>query len=138
RVWWRVGSWVTWRWYLLIPMLVALAVSVGIYEVVYPLVLVTPLVLLRFERRSAKRLIGYAMAWYIIPVIGGLRLVSLSLNQQGALSYQSGLFSGLPSPGETATIIQNVLVQHFYTGWVCTGDLFGREYLQYAALAAVI
>ncbi len=136
--WLLVESWVTGRWYLLVVALLALAMSVGIYEVVYPLALVTPLVLLRFEHRPTKRLIGYAMAWYIIPVIGGLRLVSLYINQQGVLSYQSGLFSGLPNPGETVAIIQNVFVQHFYTGWIGSGELFGREYLQYAALAAVL
>lgn len=80
------------RWYLLFPILVGLMISVGIYETGYPLILVTPPLLL-FVTKVDRRFSAAATLWYLVPLMNIVRLLTLRIQNPASLGYQSGLLT---------------------------------------------
>lgn len=74
-VWLLTRYWDTGRWWVLIVMWAALTVALGIYEIIYPLVAVAPALILWRERRITRRFLLVTLAWYLPPLVMGLRLV---------------------------------------------------------------
>ncbi|MEP7290965.1 MAG: hypothetical protein ABI835_04235 [Chloroflexota bacterium] len=99
-------------------MWVAQIVSLGTYEATYPLIFVSPLVLLLLEPRLRRRWTRILFRWYIFPALNLIRQVSLFLLNPGALTYQTGLVASSNSPSAILASFLKIYQRHFFTGWV--------------------
>lgn len=102
----------------LLGMWLALATSLGIYETVFPLALVTPFVLLFIHRRISRRFLIYAGLWYAVLLVVLERLFLLYTQQAQNFGYQQSLYIGLPTIEEMIAALQAVYGRLFYTGWI--------------------
>ncbi len=100
-----------------LAMAIAELCSVGMYELVYPLILVTPLALLWFRRKIDRRLIRTAALWYVTPALYAGWYLFIVLNFPRAFQYQSGLIA---SSGSSSVLISlfNIYRRHFWDAWV--------------------
>ncbi len=129
-----IAYWQDRRWYFLILMGVALALTTGIYETVYPLLLFTPVLLVWQEGRISRRVIQVASFWYMVPFIMVIRLIAMARQNPGEIAYQSNLFAGISLSDLTPTFL-NVYRIHFVDGWLRTQ---GTAYPTYVIAAALI
>lgn len=110
----------TGRWWALVASWLALIGSIWIYEVAYPLIFLTPVLLVMLEGRLNRRVIRASLLLYVAP-LAGLLYYAYTFTQ-GA-SYQSWLLqrSGLNQQsviGEMLTSIGNAYNRHFAEGWL--------------------
>jgi len=110
----------TGRWWALVGSWLAMIGSVWIYEVAYPLIFLTPVLLVLLEGRVNRRVIRASLLLYVAP-LAALLYYALMFTQ-GA-SYQAWLLqrSGLNQPsviGEMLTSIVNAYNRHFAEGWL--------------------
>ncbi len=117
----------------LVLMGISLLVTTGIYETVYPLLLVTPLILLYDKPRMTRRFILVALAWYLVPLVMGLRFFLLATQYSGSAAYQSRLFDLSVGKLELLRTLLKTYQIHFYDGWVWD---IGIRYPRHAAAAA--
>lgn len=126
-VYFLLRAWERPRWPTLLLMCLMVVVSIFIYEVGYPLVVFTPLIL--FARRGTadfrKRFLRFGLAWYIAPL---LTLLYTALTLASGPTYQTWVVqhSGI-NEGSIVVVwaqaIWNAYVQHFAGGWL---DALGR------------
>lgn len=112
----------------LLGMWIALLGSVGIYELVYPLIVVTPLILLWFHHRIDRRFIRVALLWYVIPLVNAIWYVFIVLNFPRAFAYQDSL-SSHPSIPEMLTSLLNIYRRHFIDSWWTGGSSLNSAYV---------
>ncbi len=112
--WWDTG-----RAFYLLPMWICQTVCLTTIEVAFPLVFVTPLVLIWQENRLSRRGMKYAAIWLIVPVIVILWTIQLFISH--ALFYQSGVLDlSLSSASSLASITFSfgyMYLQQFAFGW---------------------
>ena len=123
-------------------MMVASAVaSIFIYEIGYPLVMLTPLLLLikLGEPEFRKRFVRLGLIWYAAPI---LTLLYTALTLGTGPTYQSWVIqhSGINQTsvlGEMAQAVVNAYVQHFAGGWLDALRLIGAN-ARFMLLAALL
>lgn len=89
-LWLLVAYWNRGGLWRLVTIWCALTLSLGIYEVGYPIVMCAPLLLLVQEKRFSRRMIRVLAAWYAVPLILLVRafiLVQLDQSGSGTLGY---------------------------------------------------
>ena len=86
------------------------------YELVYPLIAFTPLVLLWFQRKINRRLIRLVVYWYVAPALYAGWYLFIILNYPRAFQYQNGLIDH-PSIPTILLSLLNIYLRHFFTGW---------------------
>ncbi len=106
----------THRWWLVLLMWFSLALSVGTYEVGYPLILITPIILL-ILRPSLRQFIIASALWYLVPVVNLVFLFIKSRQDASLFGYQSSLLVSIPSLGEMFQSLLNAYKTTLYTGW---------------------
>lgn len=129
----------TGRWWVLVGAWMMTIAHLWVYEVGYPLVLFTPLLLVWLEGQVSRRVIRAGLLWYVAPVIA--LLYGAVLFTQGD-SYQSWLLqrSGLNQSsiiGEMFASLLNAYNRHFVAGWLESFRQFGTPYVGLALTAAV-
>ena len=113
--------WVKPRLGVLALMWCGLVLSLGIYEAPYPLILVSPFLLLLIKRRSRRQWIGMAWRWYLFPLLNGLRIGALLLLRPDLYHYQASLMTQRPSLVDMFVSLMGVYQRHFFTGWIGDG-----------------
>ncbi len=131
-----LAYWKTRRLIFLILMINLQMLCLGIYEATYPLILVTPLLLLILHRRINRRLIMTAILWYLIPALNVLRYALLVSNQPEALGYQGGLLD--LDVGRMISGTWGIFQRHFIDGWLPTRFAFDASFIPFALIAAAI
>lgn len=122
------------RWYLLLFMWFAQVMTTGTYEAVYPLLILTPLVVVWLEGRVTRRVITTAVLWYAAPVLVLVRLTLIVIQNQGAVAYQQHLFTTAPIHDLLGSLLRAYRV-HFIDGWT---RIPGSTYIPYGVIAGVI
>ncbi|MBI1279666.1 MAG: hypothetical protein GC179_16175 [Anaerolineaceae bacterium] len=92
-VWLLVRFWKSghrWLWILIIPISVLCA---GIYEGIYPLILLAPLVLVYLQGGISRRVVITSLMWFVVPILMGLRVISILFLNNSTNTYQSFLFA---------------------------------------------
>lgn len=96
-----------------------------IYEAGYPMMLLTPVLLIWLARRITRQVITLTVLWYLVPLVMGILLITLTL--QSDQTYQSGLLSqGLRSPDLFSAIINSMIRAYRYNlveSWIDALDL---------------
>jgi hypothetical protein len=131
-------------WLTLIGIWLTLGLSLGTYEIAYPLALVSPVFLLWREKRLSRRVIQVSTLWYVgflIPFANTL----IRFGQQN--SMQRNLLEAGTAGRDLSTIFREMLDslvlayrRHFIIGWetaVGQLDMNGR-YLLLAILMALL
>ncbi|MDX2162775.1 MAG: hypothetical protein SF162_15760 [bacterium] len=101
----------------LVMMTAALFISVNIYEITLVLSLITPLILLFFQRKIDWPLIRTALLWYEVPLLRIALTVWLITNTR-AFGYQSGLFDPNWTIGGIVEAVGTIYARHLVTAWV--------------------
>jgi len=119
RWWWLIGAWVVAIYALLT------------YEIAYPLVFVTPLLLIIQEGRFTKQIVWESILWYLAPLVTIL-YVAVEFTQgssyQGWLLQHSGLNQSSVL-GDMAASMVNAYYRHFVGGWLEALGQLGTPYL---------
>ncbi|MBL8154004.1 MAG: hypothetical protein JNM70_07460 [Anaerolineae bacterium] len=107
------------RWYHWPLIWGALVISVGTYEVVYPLVLVAPLLLVFIQGGFKRELWKDAALWYAVPLVIGLRYAYLLITNPATsgLAYQSGIFDPNAGISDWLGSLARVYGVHLFAGW---------------------
>jgi hypothetical protein len=104
------------RWYILLLMWLALALSVSSYEAGYPLIVFSPLVLLLFHL-PFRKFIGLTILWYAVPLLNVVRVfVAITANSTVA-NYQNGLLQNSTGLADVLRSIVNTYTRSLYIGW---------------------
>ncbi len=112
--------WDTNNVFYLLPMWASQVVCLITLETAYPLILVTPIVLIWLEKRLSRRVVRYALIWFIVPTAMFLWTFQLFFNN--ALFYQSSMVD--TSLGSTSSLLSiffsfiYMYLQHFVFGWL--------------------
>lgn len=85
---WRSGRW--WWW---LPISLTSALCLGMYEGVFPLFLLAPLMLVYLQGRISRRLVVVSVVWFILPLLFGLRIIATLNTPVATSSYQAMLFA---------------------------------------------
>lgn len=109
------------RWFILLGMWLALGLSVGTYEIAYPLALASPIFLLWLEKRLNARVIRLSLLWYagfLLPMANSL----IHFGQPN--SMQRNLLEAGTADRNLLTFFQEMLEslilayqRHFIFGW---------------------
>lgn len=109
------------RWFILLGMWLALGLSVGTYEIAYPLALASPIFLLWLEKRLNARVIRLSLLWYaglMLPMANSL----MRFGQPN--SMQRNLLEAGTADRNLVTFIREMLDslilayrRHFIIGW---------------------
>jgi hypothetical protein len=96
-----------------------LVISVGTYEVIYPLVLVMPLLLVFIHGGFKRELWKDAALWYAVPLGIGLRFAYLLITNPATsgLAYQSGIFDPNVGVSDWFGSLARVYGVHLFGGW---------------------
>jgi hypothetical protein len=121
----------------LIVMWAALAFALLTYEIVYPLVIFTPALLIWQDGRWSRRALRSALAWYVVPV---LTLIYAAVVFVSGMTYQSWVLqrSGITQPdilAEMARAVGLMLRRHALDGWSSGLALIVTTYVGLAAAA---
>jgi uncharacterized membrane protein YiaA len=111
-VYWKHPSWLA-----LIGMWLGLGLCVGTYEVSYPLIMATPVLLVWLERRVNRRVIRVSLLWYVLPVLAAIRLLLLRLGDASIISYQSALTAADNSISAMSMAMLEAYRWHLFTSW---------------------
>ena len=98
-------------------MWIALILNLGIYEAAYPLILVSPLMVLLLKRKSWRIWRGVAFRWYLFPVLNVIRVFLTLLLVPQDFHYQSQLAARGPALLEMFDNLGFVYERHFFTAW---------------------
>ncbi len=127
-VWLLVRFWLSNRCRLWIPIVFVTGLCVGIYEGIYPLIFLAPLVLVYLQRGVTRRVVVTSLLWFSVPFLFFLRLTSILLLNSSTDSYQSSL---LASDHSVGTILASLLQANRYSlmdSWVsATHQIFANS-----------
>ncbi|MBC7814259.1 MAG: hypothetical protein H7175_24100 [Burkholderiales bacterium] len=118
-----VRYWERPRLLTLVGMWLATLVSVGSYEVGFPLVLSAPLVLVCLERKINRRVIWVSLLWYIAPLLA-LVYMLLAFTQAGdTYTYQAWVLShnGVDQGRLLESVASSIVTlyrRHLVDGWL--------------------
>ncbi len=121
-IYFLLRAWDRPRWYWLLLIWSSLVASIFIYEIAYPLIVFTPLLLLfrRGEPEFRKRFIRLSLIWYAAPVVT-LMYAAVTLSSgatyQGWVVQHSGI-NQASIMGTMAQAVWNAYGQHFVGGWL--------------------
>ena len=101
----------------LVAMSLVHILTVGIYEGIYPLIAVTPLLLLIHERRISRRWLRVALFWYLVPAINAVWYLFVVTNFPRAFQYQ-GSIAQHPTLALIGESLLKIYKRHFFDGWV--------------------
>lgn len=129
-----------WGGVILTLVVVTLLISLAIYEISYPLVVVAPLILLWLDKHRTRRLILTAGIWYLGPLIYALYWLH---GHDGALpAYQQRLLLGNLDPGniipQMLTGLLHAYRQNFWGGWIAALQQVNSVYAGLATLTALV
>ena len=110
---WRTGQ--RWLW---LAISIASALCLGMYEGVYPLFVLAPLMLLYLNSRVLRRLIIVSAIWFILPLLFGLRIIATLNTPVAASSYQAMLFADDTSLGTITGSLWRANRVVLADGWV--------------------
>ena len=96
---------------------IALILNLGIYEAAYPLILVSPFILLLLKRKGWRIWRGVAFRWYLFPVLNVIRVFLTLLLVPQDFRYQSQLAARQPALFEMFDNLGFVYERHFFTAW---------------------
>ena len=140
-VYFLLCSWDRPRLLTLLLMCVSLVVSIFIYEIGYPLIVFTPLILLlkRGQLDFRRRFLRLGFAWYIAPI---LTLLYTALTLASGPTYQTWVVqhSGINQESvavEMVLAVWNAYLQHFVGGWLNSLTLLLAD-ATFALLAALL
>jgi hypothetical protein len=111
--------WDTQKWWTLILMWVALLFSLFLYEVAYPVVAATPLLLLYKDRRLSKRVIRGSVLWYLVPLLTGLRVLAILVTSRSGDLYQTGVIGSI-NPSGILQAVAYLYRRSFVDSWIET------------------
>jgi hypothetical protein len=114
---------------LLVFMWFAIIVGVLTYEIVYPVIAITPLLLLYKERRLNRRVIVTAFLWYLFPILAGLRILFILLTPDTTL-YTTSVISQTLRIDLIPQRIAHVYWRSFAGGWLEALNYLQRPPLQ--------
>jgi hypothetical protein len=100
-------------------MWLGLIVCLGSYEVAFPLVFFTPVLLWWQEKKLNARLLRFAALWYAAPAIMAVWTVAV-ISRAG--TYQAGQLAGESSSGVSRlwaywSRVRHAYLRHFFEGW---------------------
>ncbi len=124
-----------------VPILALQFVSLGIYEVMYGIILAAPVLLLWQERRFSRRLIRAALLWWALPTLMALRMVYFIT--KGGSNYVSGrLKSGTQTDFTLNTVWHSLskMYERHVTAWGYAFDeiSLSSRYTIYALMAGIV
>jgi len=96
---------------------IGLSLCVLTYEVLYPIIFLTPLLLFSRGARFNRRFITAALMWLVIPIFGALRLALLALSSSVDFQYQSDLIAQAPAFDSMIGGIGRVYIHTLLEGW---------------------
>ncbi|MCC7452120.1 MAG: hypothetical protein IT324_32245 [Anaerolineae bacterium] len=103
---------------VLIGMWLAQVLGLGTYEVAYPLIAATPVILLALPRKGRRQLMQVIAAWYSVPLMMLVWIVTLFSEGR---TYQVGLLQQSTSqPTAIPEMLHNLaraFARHFFEGW---------------------
>jgi hypothetical protein len=123
------------RFSLLLGMWISLVGCVATYEVVYPLILFSPLVLL-LRHKFNRRFIGTTLLWYLVPALNAVWFVWIIVNFPRAFAYQGGRVTGFSLSAIMISLF-NIYKRHFVDGWLQGRISANSLYLLLAVLSAL-
>jgi hypothetical protein len=114
---------------LLVLMWAAVFVSVLTYEIVYPVIAITPVLLLYKAHRLNRRVIVTTFLWYLFPILAGLRVLFILLTPATTLYTTSVISQTLRIDLIPQRIVQ-VYWRSFIGGWAEALHSMQRPLLQ--------
>ena len=114
------------------------ALSVGVYELVYPLILFSPLILLYPAVRPSRRFWRTAALWYLVPGLYALWYGAISLAFPRAALYQTTLIDVERSLGDMIGAMWRLYRRHFVDAWLASPGTLPASAPVLALLAGVI
>ncbi|MEZ4668802.1 MAG: hypothetical protein R3E39_12900 [Anaerolineae bacterium] len=110
--WWKQLHWL---W--VVGIWGGLIVSLGIVEIGYPLVMLTPLLLAVIEHGFQRRMLRAAVLWYSVLLLPLLWAVLLLARGENITGYQSSKFAADNTPVAYLTTIFNTYRWHLWDAW---------------------
>jgi len=107
------------RAWVLGSMYAALALGLGTFETLLPLVLFTPILLVLMEGGISRRVLRTSLLWLLIPTVLTIYLAFALLTKAGNAAYQSSRLN-VPAHGLAAALadsLVHVYRQHFWMGY---------------------
>jgi hypothetical protein len=124
------------RIYFLAGMALAQLFSVATYEVGYPLILLSPALLLLIEPKIDKAFIRTSTLWYMVPVLNAVWYLSIAIAFPRAVFYQSGL---LQADLSIIAIVESLfgIYQRHLLEWLVPAYTIGRSEILLAVIVAI-
>ncbi|MCA0455477.1 MAG: hypothetical protein LCI00_16000 [Chloroflexi bacterium] len=117
-LWLLARFWRTGRRGLWLPIFIASALCLGMYEGVFPLFVLAPFMLLYLEGKFSRRLVAVSLIWFILPLVFGLRIIATLNAPIAASSYQSMLLAEDKSVGAIVGSLWRANRVILADGWV--------------------
>jgi len=117
-IWLVIRFWKSGQRWLWLPLWMSAALCLGSYEAVFPLFLTVPAILVYTQRRITRRAIVVSLAWFVMPLIFGLRIVFTVLTKTSVLSYQQSIMANDRSLGALVGSVWRAIHFSLVDSWV--------------------
>ena len=100
---------------------IGMSLALGlIYEVSYPIILASPLLLLWLEKKLTQKVIVVALLWYVMPIILLLRILLLAFSTPDFLAYQTGAIATNNNLSSILSSLWIIYSRMFWSSWAYT------------------
>ncbi len=93
-----------------------LAISL-IYEVIFPIVFLSPIILIWLEKRFNRKVIVLSAFWYVTPSILVIRIIFLAISIPNFLSYQTAAIAQNNDLGSILRTLWTIYSRMFWSSW---------------------
>ncbi|MBZ0293213.1 MAG: hypothetical protein K8L99_11665 [Anaerolineae bacterium] len=134
---WRGSRWSYWLWPLI---WLAQAISMGLKELMYPLLFSAPLLLVWWERRLSRRVARFVALWYLVPLLFVLNMVIVLIRGEGeyvSLVIEQGMGRGESTLPRMLNSVRQMYEYHV-TGWLRAFQQLDSPFLGLALVAGAL